>query len=178
LQLNISCDKKRALSLANNMAKMKSKKVKVDLSETGYCVSFNFRRASRVITSLYELALKRAGIRSTGFTILIAIAKSEPIAIGALARAIVLDPTTMTRSLRLLQRQKLVAVSGRSSNRQRFVTLLPKGTRALARGMPVWRQIQRRFVNKIGPDTWKELQGELERIAGVAMELKNSASKV
>jgi|SRR5215472_8932578 len=152
---------------------MKSERRELDLKGTRYCVSFNVKRTARAITNLYESALRPAGLRSTGFTILVAVAKFEPIAIGTLAKMLVLDSTTMTRNLRLLQEEDLLSISARASKRQRFVTLQPKGRKALQNCVPLWRQVQKKFVDEIGPDCWRALQDALEKLSVTAVELGN-----
>src|SRR4029077_16691177 len=93
---------------------------KLDLNGTGSCASFNFRRTARAVTQLYDGALQESGLRSTQFAILVGIAKTQPVSIGALAKIVTIDQTTLTRSLRLLKKEGFVAISGRSAMRQRF----------------------------------------------------------
>ena len=78
---------------------------KLDLTGTGYCASFNFRRTARAVTRLYDVALQDSGVRSTQFALLVGIAKNQPVAMGDLADVLMIDPTTLTRSLRLLQKE-------------------------------------------------------------------------
>jgi DNA-binding MarR family transcriptional regulator len=150
---------------------------KLNLSGTGFCASFNFRRTSRAVTRLFDLALEGTGIRSTQFTILVGIAKAQPASIGALAEILTLDPTTLTRSLRPLQQDGLVAVSPRSAMRQRFLTLTAKGERQLATTLPQWRKIQATFESAVGCDHWLHLRAELEHLAGVANALEEQHSQ-
>jgi len=149
---------------------------KLNLSGTGFCASFNFRRTSRAVTRLFDLALEGTGIRSTQFTILVGIAKAQPASIGALAEILTLDPTTLTRSLRPLQQDGLVAVSPRSAMRQRFLTLTAKGERQLATTLPEWRKIQATFESAVGCDHWLHLRAELEHLAEVAKNLEEQHS--
>ena len=58
---------------------MKKIDSKLDLNGTGYCGSFNFRRTARAVTKLYDMALQESGIRSTQFSILVGIAKNQPV---------------------------------------------------------------------------------------------------
>jgi DNA-binding MarR family transcriptional regulator len=141
---------------------MKTTKRELNLAETAYCPSSTLRRVARLITSLYDSELRPAGLRATGLTILVAITKAQPSAIGALANELLLDPTTMTRSLQVLQKQGLISISRRSSHRQRFVSLEPN---------PVWRRAQTRLVGAIGADFWNTLERELGRIERAAIEL-------
>lgn len=151
---------------------MKKHLSKLDLSGTGYCASFNFRRTARAVTRLYDMALQESGIRSTQFAILVGIAKDQPISIGALAEVLVIDGTTLTRSLRLLKKEGLISISNRAARRQRFLTITAKGERTLVRILPAWRKAHERFVATIGSEYWGELRSELERLAHVAVDLE------
>ena len=144
----------------------------LDLHGTGYCASLNFRRTARAITQLFDRELLAAGIRSTQFTILVAIAKTQPTAIRSLSSVLVIDPTTLTRSLSLMQKDGLLFISKRSTKRQRFVSLTPHGERALAKTLPVWRQTQRRFVDAVGSEYWINFRNDLEKLAHVALDLE------
>ena len=144
----------------------------LDLSGTGYCGSFNFRRSARAVTRLYDMALQESGIRSTQFAILVGIAKNQPVSVGALGDLLVIDSTTLTRSLRLLKKEGLIAISNRAARRQRFLTITAKGEHMLARSLPAWRKAHERFVATIGSEYWLELRSELERLAHVAVGME------
>ncbi len=153
---------------------MRQDSSKLDLTGTGYCASFNFRRTARAVTQLYDAALQESGIRSTQFAILVGIAKHQPVSIGALAEVLTIDQTTLTRSLRLLQKEGLITISERSTMRQRFLTIAPKGARTLARSLPLWRKAHKEFVTTVGAEYWTDLRNELERLARVAVGLEES----
>ncbi len=143
----------------------------LDLRGTGYCASLNFRRTTRAVTRLYDQAFESSGVRSTQFTILVSVAKTQPTAISALSSLLVLDSTTLTRSLGLLKKDGLLTISPRSTKRQRFVSLTPAGERLLADSLPAWRATQERFVQALGSDYWLNLRSELERLSQVVVDL-------
>jgi DNA-binding MarR family transcriptional regulator len=145
---------------------------KLDLTGTGYCASFNFRRTARTVTRLYDLALEDSGVRSTQFTLLVGIAKNQPVAMGDLADVLMIDPTTLTRSLRLLEKEGLIKISRRSARRQRFLNLTRKGERALKRSLPAWRKAQGEFVSTVGAKYWNDLRNKLETLAHIAGDLE------
>jgi len=84
-----------------------------DLTGTGYCASFNFRRTARAVTTLFDNALQKTGIRSTQFAILTAIAKIQPVSIGRISEVLIIDRTTLTRSLKLMEKEGFLAISPR-----------------------------------------------------------------
>src|SRR5262245_66565161 len=110
----------------------------VDLKVTRACAAFNLRRTARAVTQLYDAALRDTGLRSTQYAILVAIAKAQPLSVGALAGLILADQTTMTRNLRLLESCGFVNVSPRGARREKRVRLTKKGGQALARATPLW----------------------------------------
>ena len=144
----------------------------LNLNGTGTCASFNFRRAARAVTSLYDRAFEPFGIRSTQFSILVGVAKTQPTSISALSELLVIDRTTLTRSLRLLKKQGLLTISARAEKRQRFLELTAGGAQTLAASLPAWRAAQERFVQTVGADYWVNFRNELEKLAHVALALE------
>jgi DNA-binding MarR family transcriptional regulator len=137
----------------------------LDLTGTGFCASLNFRRTSRMVTRMYDLAMQESGVRSTQFALLVGIAKLQPVTMGTLAKVLMLDRSTLTRSLRLLEKERMVEISKRSAMRQRFLKLTHSGEKALQRSLPLWRAAHARFAEAVGADYWLELRNELEIIA-------------
>ena len=153
---------------------MSSSTTQLDLRGTGYCASFNFRRAARAVTRLYDDAFQGTKIRSTQFTILIAVAKAQPASISTLGSILIIDSTTLTRTLAKLQKQGLIAISRRAERRQRFVTLTDAGASVLEHAVPRWREAQERFERAIGAEFWLSFRTELERLAHVAVNLEKA----
>jgi DNA-binding MarR family transcriptional regulator len=143
----------------------------LNLWGTGYCASLNFRRTARAVTRMYDSAMQASGVRSTQFAILVGIAKTQPVSMGKLADVLGLDRTTMTRSLRLLQKEKMITISRRAAMRQRFLELTPAGEKALARSLPLWRKVHEQFVSTVGAEYWTKLRSELEGLARTTMTM-------
>jgi DNA-binding MarR family transcriptional regulator len=146
--------------------------VAADLTGAEYCVASTFRRTTRAITKAFDAALQPFRLSSTQFAILVAVAKTQPVAVGDLANILLVDPSTLSRSLVLMQRNRLVAVSGRSAMRQRFVTLSAQGARKLDDSVPRWRQVQAQFIKLLGSNRWKELQRDFETLSRRSARLR------
>src|SRR6202035_1555883 len=141
----------------------------LDLTGTGYCASLNFRRTSRIVTRMYDTAMQESGVRSTQFAILVGIAKLQPVDMGTLAKVLMLDSSTLTRSLRLLQKEGMIEISKRAAMRRRFLKLTRPGEKALQRSLPLWRAAHANFVATVGAKYWLKLRNELESIAKSAI---------
>ncbi|HEY2352309.1 MAG TPA: MarR family winged helix-turn-helix transcriptional regulator [Candidatus Acidoferrum sp.] len=147
----------------------------LDLTGTGYCASLNFRRTARAVTRMYDMAMQASGVRSTQFAILIGVAKTQPVSMGTLADTLGVDRTTLTRSVRLLQKEGMLTRSKRSAMRQRFLQLTPAGEKALKRSLPLWREAHALFVSTVGADYWLKLRAELEGLAQTTLKIVPAA---
>jgi len=144
-----------------------------DLSGTSACAAYQFRRTSRAVARLYDAALAPSGLRSTQFAILTAIAKLQPIAMSRVGEILVIEPATMTRSLKLLQKDGLVEIAPRGLRRQRLLTLTSKAQKALVIAIPLWRGAQTRFLASLGRE-WSGFRDQLEHAAEIAVSLETA----
>src|SRR5215469_6523803 len=77
------------------------------------CACHKVRMAARAVTRAYDDALRPVGLRATQLAVLVAIAVEGAMSITALAKFMIMDRSTLTRNLRPLEQEGLVAV-GRS----------------------------------------------------------------
>ncbi len=135
------------------------------------CASFNLRKASRLMAQVYDRQLQPSGLTNTQFTLLAVTSSRGPISITALAGLLGMDRTTLTRNLRLVERQGLLQVTAGRDARTRDVRLTGKGTKALKKATPLWQGVQTRVVETLGRAHWRDLLKELRTISQVAQSL-------
>jgi DNA-binding MarR family transcriptional regulator len=133
------------------------------------CACKNLRRTARAVTQLYDETLRPSGLRVTQFTLLVAVAVSQPVPITRLADALALDRTTLARDLKPLTERGLVEVAAGEDRRVRVVRLTRQGGQAIGRAYPLWRRAQARLVEEAGPDHWRAVADDLEEVAAVAL---------
>ncbi len=126
------------------------------------CACFNLRKATRMVTQLYDEALKPAGIRATQFMVLAATRSAGPISVNRLADRIVMDRTTLTRNLKPLEREGLIAVQPGDDLRVREVSLTAKGRKTLDRAYPLWKRVQARLREQLGDSRVDRLLVDLQ----------------
>ena len=125
------------------------------------CACFNFRKASRAVTQLFDETLQPVGLRSTQLVILIATHLLKSASVARLAKELVVERSTLTRNLMPLEKQKLVKIVPGDDKRTRLVTLTPKGLSLLDDAMPLWEQAQKQFVERLGVPRWDRMLGDL-----------------
>src|ERR1700682_4529095 len=73
------------------------------------CMCASLRRASRVLTQLYEEALRPTGLRATQFTVLQTLSLAGEVTQGELGQILAMDSTTLTRTLTIMSRHGWIA---------------------------------------------------------------------
>ena len=125
------------------------------------CVCANLRKTARAVSQLYDDYLRPSGLRVTQFGLLGALARGRPMTVGELATAMVMDRTTLTRNLRLVEREGWIRTSAGKDRRQRLVEITTSGRKVWEDAIPLWRAAQRHMLEGIGDEAWPRLRDEL-----------------
>ncbi len=112
------------------------------------CKCLKLRKASRIITQFYDKKLKSCNIKITQFSILSLIATSENKTMNALSDDLLMDRTTLTRSLEVLLKEKLIKNIKTSDARKRIVKLTDKGYEILERAIPLWKEAEQEILDE------------------------------
>ena len=131
------------------------------------CASLQLRKATRVVTQLYDEALRPIGLRSTQLPILVTLAAQGALAVTDLADSLVLDRTTLIRNLRPLQRRGLIEVGRADGSRMRRAALTAAGHRAVAAAVPLWAKAQTRVTDELGTRESLDLHRSLARLVSL-----------
>lgn len=122
------------------------------------------------MTQLFNAELQPSGLRSTQFVLLVVVRAEEPVSLPRLARALVMDRSTLSRNLKPLERLGLVEVGRADDTRGATVRVTPKGLQVLARTVPLWEAAQSRFVAGLGEDRWGALLSALSATVPATVE--------
>ena len=119
----------------------------------GDCIGFRLRMLGRVVTALYDDALRPHGLRVSQLSILTALGWSRGLRPSDLARLLHMDKSTVTRDVkRLLKRGWLEQVRGDDA-RTHTLILTEAGDAMLEKVLPAWREAQARATALLGEQT-------------------------
>jgi DNA-binding MarR family transcriptional regulator len=122
------------------------------------CAGINARAAARRITRFMEARLQATGLGFAQFSLMAQIAAASDDTIGALAERSGLDQSTLSRTLRTLERAGLVEITIVEQDlRRRAVWLTERGARRLEAAMPVWRHANEALAQVIDADAVRHL---------------------
>ncbi len=104
-----------------------------------HCLCLHVQRAARVLARRFDEALRPHGLTNEQFSLLMSLNRPEPPAIGAVARLLGTDRTTLTAALKPLVREGLAVVTpDPDDKRARRISLTAAGHARLLAALPVW----------------------------------------
>ena len=131
------------------------------------CACFNVRKTARVLTQEYDQFITPSGLKTTQFSALAVIRRLGPIMISDLALAMEIDRTSLTRNLKLIERDGFIKMRPGEDARSRIVEITPAGQEKLDEAQVLWKVVQSRIVENFGEKRFKFLRDELEALRSV-----------
>jgi DNA-binding MarR family transcriptional regulator len=132
------------------------------------CMCETLRRAARMVTRMYDDALRPVNLRTTQFSVLAHLNGSEGVRVRDLASGLQLEETTLTRNLRLLEQEGWVATRAGKDRREKHITITRAGQEVLAKAVPRWRAVQERLQQRVSTTTWDAAFRTLPKLAAGA----------
>ncbi|MGC4054814.1 MAG: MarR family winged helix-turn-helix transcriptional regulator [Paludibaculum sp.] len=139
-----------------------------------HCMCANLRRAARLVTQLYSQEMEH-WLEPAQYSLLTAISMSKAAGQTALGRILGLDKTTLSRNLKVLQRNHWIAPAASEDRRVRGYRLTEEGQALLDRANPAWLRAQERMRRALLPGEWESLMSTFRRVAEAAQSARFDA---
>src|SRR3989441_11370463 len=141
------------------------------------CNCLALRQAARHVSQFYDQCLAPTGLRTTQFSILAKLKRLGPMTINALARELVMDRTTLGRTMLPLERDGLIAIrEGSVDRRSKELAVTKAGTERLQRAAKLWAQAQKEFEKRFAARRAADLRGLLNEVVACDLEKPETAS--
>jgi DNA-binding MarR family transcriptional regulator len=125
------------------------------------CLATRVRQLSRIVTRVYDDAMRPLGITASQFTLLTQLAQQDGITAVEIGFALDIEKSTLSRNLKRLLALSLIIMDPPAGRRGRGLHLTPKGQAVLKDAYPVWIEAQRLATTVMGPDSKGTLDGLL-----------------
>ena len=113
------------------------------------CFALHARMTARLLTRVYDAAVRPSGLRFAQFGLLGAIAHGSSTSETALADRLAMERTTLVRNLKFLEDKGWIeAVTGDGRGLRHRLT--PAGRDILARAVPMWQRAQSELEARLG----------------------------
>jgi DNA-binding MarR family transcriptional regulator len=115
------------------------------------CIGVRVRVLNRVLTSVYDDALRPTGLRTSQFNILAMLGTNDEATPRDLEEVLCLEQSTVSRNLAILRRNGWVdARPDEADHRALVYRLSPAGREKMKEAMPFWRKAQKRVRAVLG----------------------------
>ena len=135
--------------------------------EPSPCYCLRMRKASLAVSAFYNRILAPSKVTSLQYFLLASIGRLGSCSVRELADAVELDRSTLSRSLKPLREQGMVAdqkVGGAKSSR---LELTDQGRAALSEALELWQKAQSSLAEQIGPEGLEALEKTFAALTGL-----------
>lgn len=121
------------------------------------CVAVRVRLLNRIITNIYDFALKPIGIKLNQLNILIVIYLSDEIGYDGLSKKLIMDKSTVSRNIDRMVKKGWLDVSISAEANKKMIRVTKDGKELLQKVYGLWEQGQNKTTEILGVDFTKTL---------------------
>src|SRR5215471_2816936 len=116
------------------------------------CIAVRLRLLNRVVTNLYDDALRPLGLKVSQLNILVVAAKLGLARPAQVCDILQLDPSTLSRNVKPLQAHGWLEVVPEEDARAQPFRLTPQGKRLIQKAFPAWEKAQSQAAELLGSE--------------------------
>ena len=114
------------------------------------CVAVRLRMLNRVVTNIYDDALRPLDLKVSQMTILVAAAKMGTVRPVDLCEHLHLDISTLSRNVDRMKTRGWLEVVPDEDGRSQPFRLTPQGRKLLEKAIPAWSEAQQQVKKVLG----------------------------
>src|SRR5437763_11918830 len=132
------------------------------------CVAVRLRMLNRVITNIYDDALRSLDLKVSQMNILVAVAKMGTARPVEVCKHLHLDVSTLSRNVERMKARGWLEVVPDADGRSQPFRLTPQGRKLLEKAVPAWSEAQQRVKRLLGDGFARELNRAMKQVGEVA----------
>ena len=135
------------------------------------CLATRVRQLSRIVTRMYDDALRPLGITASQFTLLTQLGQQDGITAVEIGYTLDIEKSTLSRNLKRLLVLELIEMDPPAGRRGRGLHLTPKGQVAIKEAYPVWNEAQKRAQLLLGKESRTTLDKLLHNVEKLEVDI-------
>src|SRR5687768_2296240 len=148
---------------------METERVQATIDEiAGECVAVRLRMLNRVITNIYDDALRPLDLKVSQMNILVAAAKMGTARPIEVCERLHLDVSTLSRNVERMKGRGWLEVVPDEDGRSQPFRLTREGRKLLEKAVPAWSAAQQQVKQALGDEMVNQLNRALKRIGAAA----------
>src|SRR6516162_4025227 len=119
-----------------------------DIAHT--CIALRLRLLNRVVTNLYDKALRSLDLKISQLNLLVVTAKLGKAQPAKVCDILQLDPSTLSRNVERMRAKGWLEVVPDEDARTQPFRLTTQGRRLIEKAVPAWEEAQRQAIELLG----------------------------
>jgi|SRR5579871_5023063 DNA-binding MarR family transcriptional regulator len=128
------------------------------------CVGFRVRMMNRMVTAIYDDAMLSAGLKTSQFTVLVAVASREESRPAELAKFLQMDESTLSRNVDRMCNKGWLKLVPEQDRRSHLIAITDSGRALIRKSYPAWRKAQDEVTQRLGADGVAALKSVLRKL--------------
>src|SRR5436190_689823 len=129
------------------------------------CVAVRLRMLNRVITNIYDDALRSLDLKVSQMNILVAAAKMGTARPTEVCEHLHLDVSTLSRNVERMKARGWLEVVPDEDGRSQPFRLTPQGRELLETAVPAWSKAQQQVKHLLGDEIVEQLNQAMKRVS-------------
>lgn len=128
------------------------------------CIAVRVRLINRVISALYDDALRPFGLRINQGNILVVVARLGAARPTDVCRMLRIEKSTLSRDVEVLKKEGWIEADPPTGGRNHVLRVTPRGLHLIAAAQPAWQKAQdeaRSLIGKPGENALHEIASRL-----------------
>ena len=128
------------------------------------CVAVRLRMLNRVVTNIYDDALRSLDLKVSQMNVLVAAAKMGTARPIEVCEHLHLDVSTLSRNVERMKARGWLEVVPDEDGRSQPFRLTPRGRKLLEKAVPAWSEAQQQVKKVLGDRFVDQLNQAMERV--------------
>ncbi|HKN18391.1 MAG TPA: MarR family winged helix-turn-helix transcriptional regulator [Dissulfurispiraceae bacterium] len=129
------------------------------------CLAGRIRKISRVITGIYDRAMRPHGIKVNQAGILVMLSLTKKPKPGDICRMFQMEKSTVSRNIERMRKQGWIEVGKEDGGLSQVLTVTPKGKKLLTDVYGKWEKAQKEVSEFLGEDGVKAVHMLTDRMS-------------
>ena len=134
-------------------------------SVEGVCVGGCVRKLNRMVTAIYDGALASAGLKTSQFSVLVAVDNRKQARPSELTELLQMDESTLSRNVERMRARGWLRLEQGGDRRSHLIEVTDKGQALIRKCLPAWRRAQEKVSQRLGAEDIAALRSALRKLS-------------
>jgi DNA-binding MarR family transcriptional regulator len=128
------------------------------------CVGVRVRMLNRIVTRIYDDALRSHGLKVSQMNILTVVALRGPIQPAQIVRILSIEKSTLSRNVQLMEANGWIESLSGDGGHTHLLRLTQQGRQLYKKAAPGWQAAQEKLTNLLGDQTTSTIRRAVDQV--------------